>query len=613
MSQKKPNILNSEWSDSYFSTSDKMFASFICKQTGNNSRQNMTAYALAANRSGQGHVCVDLDIKALSSALKEAGISDTSPGDIIKALKDSPAVGNTDSKLPLIMPGEKYLYLKKFWDHQEKIVSFINSGNKDLLPVDNGHLTQLAEKYFSPLKKEYDWQMGAAICAASNRFSVITGGPGTGKTTTAARILCILTEMIEMQSGRKPRIFVAAPTGKAAARISSSISKALHELNDKGIACSINIENSCTIHRLLGIGHNTYRPRFNENEKLPADVLLIDEASMIDMAMMSSIMSAMKKGARLILMGDKDQLASVEPGAVLADICSAGPAKDFSSKAAKNLKLDPNHPGLLLREYEGFFDGVVELCKSYRFSENSGIGLLAFAVKEQNSTKASEILSDSKYNDIEWTKSYDEKSLKKILKNIAGSILSETVLSDDPEKALKMMDEFRILCSVRQGPSGTENINELMRLILHEMKLAPGKGDWYHGRQIMITQNDYQLGLFNGDTGIAMREDGHKRNLKIFFRTGNGEIKAIHPSRLGKHETVYATTVHKSQGSEFDKVVFLLPDKDSEAVAMELAYTAITRAKKEFVLIGQENIFVSAINRRTKRTSGLKDRLLGLI
>ncbi|WP_027359537.1 exodeoxyribonuclease V subunit alpha [Desulforegula conservatrix] len=613
MFEKIPNILNKSKSDSVFSASDKIFSAFLCRLTVDYSDESALAYAIASSQTGKGHICIDLDSEPLSDLLREMKITDFTPEQIRSGVEKSKAVGNPDESYPLLLAGNRFLYLKKFWDYQNIIENFINSKDQSFFEIRKELIEELVTKNFDNNSKDYNWQMGAAICAARSRFCLVTGGPGTGKTTTAAKIISILTEILKPELKRKPKIILAAPTGKAAARISSAISSAMLKIKNLGVDDTDAPEAAITIHRLLGIGHASSRPRYNNKNPLIADVLIIDEASMVDIAMMANIMDALPKRARLILMGDKDQLSSVEPGAVLADICKAGPADKFSQKAFSFLGIGGKFPNISPVEDEGFYDGVVELDKSYRFSGNSGIGLLAEAIKNGDKNSAFEILKSKLYTDIVWIKRGNENSLKKIINDLTSDHLSRISASDSPEKALDCIDEFKILCAVRQGIWGVEGINSTVRELMHENKYAPADGDWYHGRPVMITTNDYQLGLFNGDTGIALKDDNDKKNLMVYFRSGDNTVKAFHPSRLGRHETVFASTVHKSQGSEYDRVALVLPDRFTGALSMELVYTAVTRAKKEFILISSEEIFSMAISERTRRTSGLCNRLLGLI
>lgn len=614
MSDQIPNILNNPGSDYDFSVSDIMFSDFLCRFAGSRSGTEAFIYAFVARQAGRGHICVDIASDDFRNILKKTCQPEDESGDMEMVVEKLSAAGFPDEKLPLVRSG-RFLYLKKFWDYQDIIEKFINA-EKTVLPGFCEHQLDRLVKIHFPIKdSSYNWQMGAAICAARNRFCVITGGPGTGKTTTAAKIIAILSELIETSLGRKPRIFLAAPTGKAAARLSSSINEAQIKIRSLSGNMEKTVQDytASTLHRLLGIGYVSSKPKYNRENHLPADILLVDEASMIDIGMMAVIMDALPSDARLIIMGDKDQLASVEPGAVLADICAAGPPLKFSGKAFGFLGIEGVFPEQIIEGEEGFHDGVVELDRSYRFHESSGIGHLAAAIRQQNPLKALDLLRHGKYRDISWIVPDSEKSPETIIHELLNVEFSDIFSSESPEKALEVMDSFRILCALREGQYGVEGINTGIREFLYSKKQISAKGDWYHGRPVIITANDYHLGLYNGDTGIALSDRHSGRNLKVYFRPGDGKMKDFHPARLGGHETAYASTVHKSQGSEYDRVILVLPENPSQVLSMELVYTAVTRAKKEFILVGRENIFSMAIMKRAKRTSGLYDRLLGLI
>lgn len=611
MFDKNPNILSMLRTKKVLSASDIFFSSLLCGLCNENSEITASIYALSAQQTGMGHICIDLESEHFRYLLEETGMKSVKIQEIKKCLDESKAVGSPNEKLPFVYAGERFVYLKKFWDYQEIINNYVKSGLIE--KPDQDHLRDIIPRYFKKKSASYDWQKGAALIAATNRFCLITGGPGTGKTTTAARIIAILTELMEKESKKSPKILLAAPTGKAAARLSSAMSDAMDNLEAIKGKISLNQHQAVTVHRLLGLGYASPEPKFNKENPFPADIVLIDEASMLDIAMMAKIMDAMPEKAKLIIMGDKDQLSSVEPGAVLADICEAGPPEKFSKKIIPILGIDGSVPDITPVDEQGFFDCVVELDKSYRFSEKSGIGTLAGAIKKNDTQKAIDIIEKKEHKDICWIRPDTKTNLKTIMEEKIMGGINGLFSAKTPEKALDAMDEFRILCAMREGSWGVEGINRLVREILQERKKVPIKGDWYHLRPVMIKSNDYQLGLFNGDTGIVFSETGDENNLKVYFKAPETGIKSFHPARIGAHDTVYATTVHKSQGSEFDRVVLILPEKFTKVLSMELTYTAVTRAKKEFTLIAEEEVFRKAVSGKAIRTSGLCQRLLGLI
>ena len=470
-------------------------------------------------------------------------------------LQNSPVIGRPGEYKPLIADEHCRLYLYRFWEYQEKLAKFVKTMQNAECKMQND---------------ESDEQTAAAMFALKKSFCVISGGPGTGKTTTVAKILALLAQ------SRKLRIVLSAPTGKAAARLQESISREkkhfLPEIQD------IIPKTASTLHRLLGTIPGSPYFRYNARRLLPYDVIVVDEASMVDLALMSKLVQAISPKARLILLGDKDQLASVEAGAVLGDIC------------ASNINC------------------VVQLEKSYRFGEHSGIGAASRAVNADDTGEQSLLLLKSNtYADAGWVELPAPNMLASCLKDrIIQGFQPYLKSLQAPLAALALFEKFRILCALREGPYGVFSINQMVEKILGKERLISGDKRWYAGRPVMISGNDYTLGLFNGDVGIALYEKG---GLRVFFPSPDGGIRSFHPLRLPEHETAYSMTVHKSQGSEFEQVLLLLPDKDAVILTKELIYTAITRAKESVEIWGKEEIFRAAVSRRIRRSSGLKDRI----
>ena len=456
---------------------------------------------------------------------------------------------------------------------------------------------------------DIDWQKVAAFAALTRKFCVISGGPGTGKTLTVAKILTLLLEQVHPKS---LRIALTAPTGKAAARLQEVVRKAKEKLSCSEIIKESIPEEASTIHRLLGSIPGS--PYFHHNEKnpLPVDVLVVDEASMVDLALMSKLVRALPMKASLILLGDKDQLSSVEAGAVLGDICDTGNVHNFSRQFSMLLEKVTGYriptegqkiPKTMIN------DSIVQLQKSYRFGVKSGIGALSQAVKEGDSNRAFALLKSGDYPDIKWKDlpkgSYFSTSIKsQILRGYSGYLKA-----DEPREIFRLFECFRILCAIREGPYGVFALNLLTELILKEQKLITPERKWYRGRPILITRNDYQLQLFNGDVGITLSDPEADNELRLFFPDGSGSFRKLHHLRLPEHETVYAMTVHKSQGSEFDKVLFILPDRNNPILTRELIYTGITRAKESIEIWGIEAIFKAAVSSKIERASGLRDAL----
>ncbi|OBT06403.1 exodeoxyribonuclease V subunit alpha [Vibrio cyclitrophicus] len=494
-----------------------------------------------------------------------------------------------------------------------------------------------------PLSVCLNWQKVAAAVALSRRFAVISGGPGTGKTTTVTKLLSAMVEQ-SLSQGKTPTIKLVAPTGKAAARLTESIGKAIEQLPlAPEVKANIPTESS-TLHRLLGAIPNRAEFRHNRRNPLHLDILVVDEASMVDLSMMYKLVDALPEHARLILLGDKDQLASVEAGAVLGDICS------FNSTGYSTAQ------GNLIAEMTGFdaiantgqvkagsvnppaiADSLCMLQKSYRFDARSGIGQLAKAINNGSANQVDQVFAKG-FGDIEnHPLSSDSYNLMlRTLVNEYGEYLNRmnvplNELETQEARAKSVLDLFskcRLLCSVREGDFGVKGLNNRIERALAARRLVNPHNDelWYHGRPVMVTRNDHGLGLYNGDIGICMLEADSSSasydishsiaassasRLKVYFELPDGSVKAVLPSRVPDHETAYAMTIHKSQGSEFDLTLMILPPDFSPILTRELIYTGITRAKKRLMMFSDTNVLKRGIKVKTERVSGLGSRLTG--
>lgn len=513
---------------------------------------------------------------------------------------------------------------------------------RDDIGIDSDGLTQyltniesieeLAQLYqqFTP-SQCIDWQQVAVAQACVNQFSVISGGPGTGKTTTVTKLLALLVQLAHGEQ-QSLTIELVAPTGKAAARLTESISGAIDKLNvSDDIKAAIPTKAS-TIHRLLGVIPNRVDFKHNHRNPLHVDVLIVDEASMIDISLMAKLLSAIAPHTKLILLGDKDQLSSVEAGAVFADICQGiaqGPNYSDNTKQWLN-----QQTGFALNEvcYSSFDKTVVDdsLCllqKSYRFNEKSGIGALAKAVNRGDISALKNVWSQG-YKDISLTSSENTHSgqaahSSQSAHSFQSAIVQLSVtgykdylvrakqITSEQEVAglLAQFNQFQLLSPVREGMYGIDGLNEKIeqQLARHHL-IALNQGTWYVGRPIMIVSNDHSQQLFNGDIGIVLPpldSDTQLTQNRVYFKMADGSIKSFLPSRLPDHETVYAMTIHKSQGSEFDDVVIALPPKWSPLLTKELVYTGITRAKKTVEIFSDVGILQKAALTKTERFSGL--------
>lgn len=490
-----------------------------------------------------------------------------------------------------------------------------------------------------------NWQKVAAAVALTRRFAVISGGPGTGKTTTVTKLLAALIRQSQQQ-GHTPNIKLVAPTGKAAARLTESIGKAVESLAVEPELKSAIPTTSSTIHRLLGAIPGSAEFRHHSKNQLHLDVLVVDEASMVDLSMMVKLVDALPGHARLILLGDKDQLASVEAGAVLGDICSfiengysAAQAKllaeltGFESLTSASAK--PANGGLFNSSLSNssvlssnVADSLCMLQKSYRFDARSGIGQLAKAINSGKTARVDEVwkqefkdihhypLSSDTYNQmlkslVDAYSVYLQRASKPAIEQQEAESCELESMATKAKAVLKAFSQSRLLCAVREGDFGVVGLNQRIERALQARNLIKTQQElWYHGRPVMVTLNDHALGLYNGDIGICMRdEEDTEQRLKVYFELPDGSVKAVLPSRVPQHETAYAMTIHKSQGSEFEFTAMILPPEYSPIVTRELIYTAITRAKERLVLYCDIAVLKRGIQFKTERASGLVERL----
>jgi exodeoxyribonuclease V alpha subunit len=605
---------------------DVHFSDFIARVDGDIDDGLSLAAAIASSFTRQGHICVDLRSVA-GKQLLEGGNGGSQI--ICPALKPwrrrlerSPVVGKPGVFRPLVLDDKSRLYLHRYWDYECQLarrISLRTGGvaqdiDRELLKDGLDRLFGKCFSHgFSARGDEIDWQRIAAFTSLVKRLCVISGGPGTGKTTTVAKILALI---LEQPSLRKSRIALAAPTGKAAARLQEAIRR-----SKKTLDCAAEIkgalpEEASTIHRLLGTVRGSPYFRHHANNTLPIDVLVVDEASMVDLALMSKLLQALSPDARLILLGDKDQLASVEAGAVLGDVCDTGNVHGFSAGFLKEIE---NATGCRLSvsaaqnsaRQPAIADCIVELRKNYRFEGESGIGMISQLVNEGDGEGAIRALEAGRYKDISWVDLPNPGDVLRAMKTKITRGFSGYLRQKEIGAAFSCFDRFRVLCALREGPCGAIGMNGLVEKILKGEGLIEPEGTWYRGRPILIGSNDYDLHLFNGDIGILWPDPEADNDLRVFFPGADGTFRKFHPLRLPKHDTVYAMTVHKSQGSEFDRVLLLLPDKMYPVMTRELLYTGITRAKNHVEIWGVREVFQTAMASRIERMSGLRDALWG--
>ncbi len=571
----------------------------------------MLVSALTSRQISHGHICFDPDEFSGSSeeeALKEAGIV-LPPKDQLTALFENIGeVGKPGEYKPLIFDGKRF-YLYRYWFYEDRLYRrTLEMAERKMEPWD-GIKDSLLRLFGPSAGEEVDYQRLAAFTALTSEFSVISGGPGTGKTTTVSKILALLFE-----KDASLRVALAAPTGKAAARMNDSIASARNrmkeEVSDEVLELLASVEGK-TIHRLLGYRKNSPYFRHNNENPLEADIVIVDEASMIDLALFSKLVDALPSNARLILLGDKDQLASVEAGSVLGDICS-GSVNRFSEDFVKKY-LDCTGEKVTVSSLPGTLaDAVVELKKSYRFGKKPGIGALAGAV---NRGESIEIIDEvfgkfDRSSGINFCPLPPATRFKSSFGQRIRDGFKSYIEAETPGEALEKLNCFRLLAAVREHDYGVRFLNRITEELLESEKLIERDGEWYENRPVMILENDYNLGLFNGDVGIVRSDENGNR--RVYFPVPEGiEPKPFIPTLLPRHETVYAMTVHKSQGSEFENVLFFLPPREIPVLTRELLYTGITRAKEFVELIAVKDVMDKAVRSRVERSSGLRDRLGG--
>ncbi|HAI36009.1 MAG TPA: exodeoxyribonuclease V subunit alpha, partial [Alcanivorax sp.] len=465
-----------------------------------------------------------------------------------------------------------------------------------------------------------DWQQVACALAVRGGIGIITGGPGTGKTTTVVRLLGVL-QSLAMADGRRLRMRLAAPTGKAAARLTESIGEQLQKLPvDAAVRDAIPTEVT-TLHRLLGTRPDSRHFRHHRDNPLHADLVVVDEASMIDMDMMASLLDALDQHTRLILLGDKDQLASVEAGAVMGDLCRDADQGLYTPDTVAYLR---QACGADVSPWAGDGAALAQqtamLRTNWRFKDTPGIGELALAVNGGDPAAVARVFQQQRPGLRGLSLGEETDALTDLLLDGDGQHPGLRALFADvatppadgqPDswaaQRLRQLTGQQLLSGLRSGPFGVDALNRSITERLRREGLA-GDHDWYPGRPVMMTRNDYQLGLMNGDVGLTLP---HPDGLRVAFQLPDGRIKWVLPSRLDSADTVYAMTVHKAQGSEFGHTLLVLPDHPHPLLTRELIYTAVTRAKQAFTLIehGPPTVLADAVRRRTWRASGLWQKL----
>jgi exodeoxyribonuclease V alpha subunit len=602
----------------------------------------MLACVLLSELEGRGHSCLELDelahdpceLMGWSGAQWQAlaaaagGLPSDAAGwkTQLAAAEQVWPVGAPDLAQPLVLDGAR-LYLRRYWRDETLVAREIGARAAELRAVDAPKVRAWLDLLFASQRQAEapDWQKLACAVALRGSVAIITGGPGTGKTYTVARLLALLFALAP-DAGRQ-RIALAAPTGKAAARLKQSIDKALTELADKvGAALPLReltarMGAARTLHSLLGARPDTRAFAHHRANPLEVDVLIVDEASMVHLEMMAALLDALPAGATLILLGDKDQLASVEAGAVLGDLCHEAQAGGYSAATLDFVRAASGE--IIPDSFMGGAGALAQQTVMLRHSRRFGgpIGQLALAVNAGEVARAEQVLRAGEDGALRWIELAQPQHVVQLasegyrpyLALIRDAALDALGAHDAHDawvsQVLHEFEAFRILCAVREGEWGVTGLNAAIEQRLETQGLVRRRGEWYAGRPVMVTRNDYGTGVFNGDIGLTLADPARPGSLRVYFLEGD-KVRSVLATRLRHVQTAFAMTVHKSQGSEFRHTVLVLPKERGTMIARELIYTGITRASGQFTLVTPAGAALGeAIGRRTRRASGLRAML----
>ncbi len=592
----------------------------------------LLAAALVSRQTRAGHVCVLLSRFGSELVEGEEGplpFRWPEADAWEQALEKSSLVSRGDERRPLVLDEHGRLYLHRYYEHEARLAELLRERAEQAVEaLDEARLVDGFHRLFGPVGgEEIDGQRMGVLVALTRRLAVISGGPGTGKTSTVVRILALLVEQFLARGERAPRVVLLAPTGKAAARLVESIRGAKSQLELSPEVSRAITEEASTIHRALGVTRDSAN-RYLRNAERPliGDVVLVDEASMVDLSLMRNLVEAVPPEARLILLGDRHQLASVEAGSVLAELCAASRTSEESGYAPGLIELyqrlvrgagapggkTPNR-GVSrdarseARSVAPLACSVVELTRSYRFKGDSAIGRVSGAVRRGDVAAVFEGLAKAEAGELTLSETAPAHALAPALARAVVAGYRGYLKAASAEDALRLLGQFRVLAAHRRGFSGVEHLNTAIRTVLADAALVPPKGSFFRGRPGLITQNDDGVGLFNGDVGLTW--PNARGELRVHFLSSDGRLRELSPARLPAHETAFALSVHKSQGSEHDEIALVLPDLGSPLLTRELLYTAITRAKKRVQLFGTKQAIEAAVRDRVVRESGLAELL----
>jgi len=558
----------------------------------------LAAAALCCEALGRGDVCLLLARWAGQRPWAESDYCLPALAAWQAELEASTLVGTAGAYTPLTLFGER-LYLARYQAYEAQLAGQLLARTADQPAFDEGRLSDSLQRLFALNggQSGTDWQCLAAAQAVRQRVTVISGGPGTGKTTTVVRLLAAL---LEQPGGERLAIGLAAPTGKAAARMAEAISNARDALPLADDLKALLPDEARTLHRLLGSRGDSPAVRHHAGNPLVLDVLVVDEASMVDLALMAKLVDALPAQARLILLGDKDQLSAVEAGAVFAELCEG---RGFDALAASALQRLSGQPVAVETPTSRLGANVVLLTHSHRFAGDSGIGELARRINRGDVSGTLSLLQEGR-TDLHWHSQPDTSSLLQRIEQGYQTYL-QVARNGDAASAFRAFNAFRVLCAQREGNFGEVGLNAALEARIKRRLSLPERERWYPGRAVMVRQNDYALGLFNGDIGLCLH-DG--QGLRIHFESVDG-FRTFAPARLPSHDTAFAMTVHKSQGSEFAEVLLVLPEQPGQLLNRALLYTGITRARNRVEIWAQAPRISEAVASKATRAAGLALRL----
>ena len=582
------------------------FADFICNKYNCNDEVVKALLFCVSYMTSYGHSCLSL-VTIAHKKLDEIVFEDytsipelTFPDEesLHTVLMECHAVkADDDDTIKPIVYDNGNCYLYRYFNYEEIIAQwFLNSIGKSH-EIDMQQVNTVLETFEQKGMRFAALQKIAQLAALHHTFCVISGGPGTGKTTTVAGIVYQLLTANNVLS-----IALCAPTGKAASRLKESMKQFKDRYCDDGIKDIFPVEAS-TIHRLLGYRKGALEFYYNEDNRLPYDVVIVDESSMVDIALLAKLIKALKEDARFIVVGDKDQLSSVEAGAFFGDLCWGVTKFGYTSQwnqivgviQGDDVQQLPSHP---------VRDAIVVLSKAYRFGADSGIAVLAQAVRDADMQKVGNVLKNS-YRDVEFIQYGSIDEIHTIIKEYAKQHYESVAIEHNVSDAFSKISRQCIVTPFNQGPWGVSTLNSII-----EKQVNPVVSEWYHGKIVMVTANDYNLQLYNGDIGIFINNNDEESG--VYFPLDAG-LRKINPLLLSEYVPAYTITIHKSQGSEFNTVIVLLPNDINSRWSMlltrELLYTAITRAKEKLILYGTHDVIAYMVNNPTKRTSGIQGRL----